>query len=385
MLHTPRERSSILCVRTLAAVLLSIALPALGGCANVDGGEATDQQSSAIVASAGRHGRRPTPVIFAHDADFDDMAALAYLVRLHKAGEIDLRLVAVTSAGTGLPGRAIFHTRCLLEHLGVSDIPVADSPAVGANPFPDVLRFTFDTVLTDVLPGCTASSAPSAVPAEQAIAAELERSREPVTIIATGPLTNVAGAFELRSVHDGRPLATRIRRTYFLGGAIDVPGGLCCGEEATFDGTQTFNVWGDPAAAQTVLDRLLPAQMTMIGAEASNHVPITSAYIARLGAEGTTPEAQWVHTLVSHPIIAFSVAAGLPVFWWDPLTDIAVTTRDVVQYRFRRIAVVQSGPSAGRTIEVGPGDDGAWVLYATTADTAGFEDAFLAGLNTPAP
>src|SRR5262245_52619011 len=110
-----------------------------------------------LVVAAPHLGRagtaHPTPVIFSHDGDFDDMAALAYLARLHKARQIDLRLVAVTYGGAALPGRGIRHSRCLLERFGLTDIPVVDSPATGANLFPDLLRFTFEQVLTDVTLG----------------------------------------------------------------------------------------------------------------------------------------------------------------------------------------------------------------------------------------
>jgi len=312
------------------------------------------------------------------------MAALAHLARLHKAHRIDLRLVAVTYAGAALPGRGIRHTRCLLERFGLSDVPVVDSPATGPNTFPDLLRFTFEQVLTDVTAGCTASEAPSLVPAEQAIVDELERSTLPVTIIGTGPVTQLAGALQLRPPHSGRPIATRIERVYLETGAIDVPAGLCCDLENMFDDTTTFNAWADPDALQAMLDRLLPAQITMIGAEASNKVPITTSFIARLNAESVTPEALFVTSLANHPVIAFSVAAGLPIFWWDPLAEVAATTPDIVEYTFRRIAVVRTGSSMGRTIEVGPGQ-GAWVRYGVDADQRRFEDAFLAGLNTPIP
>src|SRR5262245_14844836 len=341
-----------------------------------------------LVVAAPHLGRagtaHPTPVIFSHDGDFDDMAALAYLARLHKVRQIDLRLVAVTYGGAALPGRGIRPPRCVPHLLAPMDIPLADSPATGPNLFPDLLRFTFEQVLTDVTPGCTASEAPSLVPAEQAIVNELERSVLPVTIIGTGPVTQIAGALQLRPPGSGRPIATRIERVYLETGAIDVRAGLCCGRESMFDDTTTFNAWADPDALQIMLDRLLPTQIAMVGAEATEHVPITTPFIARLNAEAVTPEAQFVTALANHPIITFAVAAGLPIFWWDPLAAVAATTRDMVDYRIRRIAVVLTGPSMGRTIEVGP-RQGAWVRYAMDADQRRFEDAFLAGLNTALP
>ncbi len=325
------------------------------------------------------------PVIFDHDMDFDDAAALAHLARLHKAGHIDLRLVTITSAGAGLPGRAIRHTRCLLERFGLGTVPVADSRRLGVNPFPDVLRLTFEQVLTDMTPGCLASEEPSTVPAEQAIINVLVESTRPVTVIATGPLTNVAGAIELRASQGGRSLAPRVSRVFVQGGALRVPGGLCCGLEMTFDQTQTFNPWADPVAAQTTLDHFLLTDIAMIGADATNHVPIRTDYLARLNAEATTPEAQFVRDLANHPVITSSVTSGFPIFWWAPLTSVAITTQGVVDDELVRIAVIQTGPSSGRTLEVGAQLGGRLVRFGVSANQVLFEDAFLNGLNTPIP
>jgi purine nucleosidase len=366
------------------------------GCAPGAGGDddgALGTQANAVVSGdrdddghRGGHHRRPRPVIFDHDADFDDMAALAYLGRLHKAGEIDLRLVTVTSAGAGLPGRGIRNTRCVLERLGLSHIPVADSRTVGPNTFPAILRSTFDAVLGQVTPGCTASEDPSAVPAERAIADEIERSHERVTLIVTGPATNIAAAMRLGHSWHASRLADGVSRAYMLGGAIDVPGGLCCGLESTFDYTQTFNLWADPPAMQQMLDGFHEGQVTLVSAEATNHVPIRLSFIDRLRAEAVTPEAVFVRDLGTNPTILFSVMGGLSIYWWDPLDGVAATESGIVQYDFRRVRIVQTGPSSGRTLEVGRGEcGGTWVQHATNADQTGFENAFLEGLNQPVP
>ncbi|WP_163998822.1 nucleoside hydrolase [Pyxidicoccus caerfyrddinensis] len=362
------------------AAWVAAALVALAGCAREDVPDDGLPSGRDVNADT----LRPL-VIFDHDMDFDDAAALAHLARLHKAGQIDLRLVTVTSAGAGLPGRAIRHTRCLLERFGLADVPVADSRRVGANAFPEILRLTFEQVLTDVTPGCTASEEPSTVPAEQALINALVGSERPVTLIATGPLTNVAGAIELRASQGGKSLAPSVSHVFVQGGALHVPGGLCCGLETTFDQTQTFNPWADPAAAQATLDHFLLTDIVMVGADATNHVPIRTDFIARLDAEATTPEAEFVRDVANHPVITSAVTSGLPVFWWDPLATVAATTLDIVDYELVRIAIIQSGPSSGRTLEVGAHQGGRLVRFGISANQALFEDAFLNGLNTPIP
>ena len=68
----------------------------------------------------------------------------------------------------------------------------------------------------------------------------LEASPRPVTIVAVGPLTNIAVLL------DHRPdLAERIERIVIMGGAVEVGGNVTSEAE--------FNVWCDPHAADVVL------------------------------------------------------------------------------------------------------------------------------------
>lgn len=326
----------------------------------------------------------PPPVIFDNDMDFDDTAALAYLARLHKAGEIDLRLVSITNAGAGLPGRAIRHARCLLERFGITDVPVVDSSVPGTHPFPALLRFAIDLILFDLTSDCQASTEPSAVPAEQAIVDVLEATDRPVDILVTGNITNVAAALELAEAQN-RNIEPGVDRVWFQGGAIGpTAGGLCCGLEAIYDETQTFNVWADQLSAQAVLDELHSNEVTLVGGNATRHVPIRAEYVAELLAEAATPEASWVASVVSHPILQGAIAQGLPVFWWDPLAAVALTRSGVVAYDNKHMTIlVEEGPAVGRSVEVGPDEDGAYVRFAIDADADAFEALFLEGLNTP--
>jgi len=349
-----------------------LAVVAIAGCAE-------KSESLARSEQAVRH--HPTPVVFDNDMDFDDTAALAYLARLHKAGEIDLRLVSITSAGASLPGRGIRHARCLMQELGIGDVPVADSTTPGVNPFPDLLRNTIDFVLFDLTSTCTASSAHSEVPAERAIIDAVEASHDKVTLLVTGPATNVSRALAL-AADEGRDLAVRVKHVSMEGGAIGVPGGLCCGLDMIFDDTATFNLWADPPAAQALLDNF--QRVTLIGENATVNVPIRPAFVARLQAEGETPEARWVAALASHPILNAAIAAGLPVFWWDPLMTVATIEDGLAEFDNKWIRIVQRGPSSGRTLEVKP-SEGSKIDFAVDADGATFEDTFFAGLNTSIP
>jgi len=363
-------------MRCYGAMVWCCVLALVTGC----GAEPVDRVGAIQQASTNA---RPA-VIFDNDMDFDDTAALAYLARLHKAGEIDLRLVSITNAGAGLPGRGIRHARCLLDRFGIPDVPVVDSSTPGTHPFPALLRFAIDLILFDLTSDCQASVAPSAVSSEQAIVDVLEGADRPVDILVTGNITNVAAALDLAEAQN-RNIDGGIGRVWFQGGAIGpTAGGLCCGLEAIYDQTQTFNVWADQLSAQAVLDALHANEVTLVGGNATRNVPIRSEYVAELLAEADTPEASWVASVVSHPVLQGAIAQGLPVFWWDPLAAIALTRPGVVAYDNKRMTIlVEEGPAVGRSVEVGPQEDGSYVRFATDADSGAFEALFLEGLNTP--
>jgi inosine-uridine nucleoside N-ribohydrolase len=82
--------------------------------------------------------------------------------------------------------------------------------------------------------------------------------REPgrITLVALGPLTNIAMAIRLRP-----EIARKIKRLVFMGGQFRVPGNAS--KEAE------FNFWFDPEAAQAVLRSEIP-QKVMFGLDVCN-------------------------------------------------------------------------------------------------------------------
>ncbi|MFG1700980.1 nucleoside hydrolase [Nonomuraea sp. NPDC049309] len=307
---------------------------------------------------------RPPAVIFDTDMDFDDAATLAYLSQEHRAGRIELRAITVTSAGAGLPGRAIRHARCLADRLGLRGVVIADDSRTGPNFFPADLRALFDRVLTAATPGCAGDESPSRIRAPELIR-RLVGEDPGIQVIATGPLTNLAAALPYSPA-----------RLTSMGGAVHVPGNLCCGTPPEFDGTQEFNYWLDPAAARAAITRGTGA-FRMVSLDAANEVLITDAFLDRLAADHGTPAADTVLEIVTHPEVRPLIADRL-LYWWDPLAAMSAVRPGHVGFTRGRIDVVTDGPSAGRTV-LSP--TGRVIQYATTADTAAFEQRFLNVLN----
>lgn len=314
---------------------------------------------------------RPVPVIYDSDLDVDDASTLAYLCVQHRHHRIDLRAVTVTNNGFGTPGRARRHALSVLARCGLPGVPVAEGSEPGVHPAPASTVRDMETVLTTALGDDAATPPPAPLTAAQLIRRTLLSAPRGVTILATGPLSNLA-----RAVPPHSPLVHRIDHVFVMGGAIHVPGNLFGEALPGFDNTQELNIWLDPPSARDVF-RALPVTLTPL--DATGSVPVTQAFVDRIGAEGTTESARIVHRIMTHPIMRDGIALGY-FFWWDALAAVfAFGDGGVVTAVGRaRITVVQDGPQSGRTAADPCGSP---LDFAADADPARFEEAFLTGLD----
>ena len=321
----------------------------------------------------------PVPVVFDTDMDFDDAAALAYLSQEHKRGRIDLRAVTVTNSGVGLSGLAIKNARCILSRFGLGHVPVADGSPVAAHVVPPELRIVVELVMATVLLGCFESTQPAAVSAERLLLDSIRSAPSDVVLVATGPLSNVSGALRLEAA--GPPAATtladHLAGAYVMGGAVHVPGNICCTTNIGFDGSQELNMWADPPAAQATFAALGEGSVSLVALDATRFVPMTAAFAERLRNDQQTPEAQLVAAIANHPLVTLG---GLvtPSYWWDPLAAVAATRPGFVSYEDDRITVVQDGAASGRTLS---STDGVGMRVGVFADQASFEQVFIDTLN----
>lgn len=326
-------------------------------------GEGTEEQA----------GRGPVPVVYDSDLDFDDAATLLYLCQADKRGLIDLRAVTVVNNGVGTPGRSLTHARTILAGCGLPHVPVADGSEQWVNEPPPEARALFEQVLSGALGDADVPDEPGDTTAAELIAGTVRDSRRPVTVLATGPLSNVAAALDRMSP---RTVRDHLGRVVVMGGAFDVGGNLFGSTTEGFDNSQEVNMWIDPSAADRVLTGVPRARVSVVALDATNHAPITPAYVERLGAGATTYEARTVHAIVTQPGLPELIDQGI-MYWWDALAAVSLVTGQGVDYRVRPVDVVLDGASAGRTVDV-PG--GTPQHVSTTGDGALFEDLFLAGL-----
>ena len=102
---------------------------------------------------------------------------------------------------------------------------------------------------------------------------EIERHPGEVTILAIGPMTNIALALRLKP-----EIETKIKRIVFMGGNVHVPGNASQAAE--------FNFWFDPEAARIVLRSRIP-QKVMFGLDISNTAPLQKAQFDEIVGRAT--------------------------------------------------------------------------------------------------
>ncbi|KUH40272.1 MULTISPECIES: nucleoside hydrolase [Streptomyces] len=265
----------------------------------------------------------PIPVILDCDPGHDDAFAIM-LAAAHPA----VRLLGITTvAGNQTVEKTTLNARRVCTAAGIDGVPVAaglarplhgpgivapdihgesglDGPGFGPPTVPvdgrDAVTFLRDTLLTHP---------------------------EPVTLVPTGPLTNIA---TLLLTHPDA--AARIERIVFMGGS-------------TGRGNRTpaaeFNVLADPEAADIVLGSGL--HVTMIGLNVSHRALATGEVVDRFRALGT-PLAHLCTELLTYFGDTYREVFGFPAPpLHDPLTVAHVITPGLVRLVHAPVAVELTG------------------------------------------
>lgn len=217
------------------------------------------------------------PVILDCDPGHDDAIALI----LALAGP-ELKVLAVTtSAGNQTPDKTLNNALRILTLLGRDDIPVA---AGAPKPLARELIIADNVHGESGLDGPKLPDpafAPQAMTGIELMARCLRESPEPVTLVPTGPLTNIA---LLLAAHP--ELKPRIARIVLMGGAAGAGNWTPAAE---------FNIYVDPEAADMVFKSGIP--ITMCGLDVTHEAQVMDEDIERVRAI-TNPVAQCVAGLL---------------------------------------------------------------------------------------
>ncbi|MGE6112994.1 pyrimidine-specific ribonucleoside hydrolase RihA [Aeromonas salmonicida] len=203
-------------------------------------------------------------VILDCDPGHDD--AIALILALASP---ELKVLAVTtSAGNQTQEKTLNNALRILTLLGRDDIPVA---AGAPKPLARELIIADNVHGESGLDGPTLPDpafAPQAMTGLELMAKSLRESPEPVTLVPTGPLTNIA---LLLAAHP--ELKPNIARIVLMGGAAGAGNWTPAAE---------FNIYVDPEAADMVFQSGIP--ITMCGLDVTHEAQVMDEDIARVRA-----------------------------------------------------------------------------------------------------
>jgi purine nucleosidase len=261
-------------------------------------------------------------------SDIDDGFALALA---HADPEIELELITTVNGNTDVESATIL-TGELARRLGIKNVPIVRGAAASFT-HPEVVRAPAENVaaLRDSVPPPTNGYA-----AMEIVKHVLANPGE-ITIVAIGPLTNVATALVLE-----RRLATAVKEIVIMGGMFfgTMPDRTMPGE---------FNVWMDPEAALAVLRCGAPQRW--VGLDVTLQVRLTRDHAQRMLA-ADSPFASfageatlaWIdHVHQRNPGSARDAASCA---MHDPLAVAVLTRPDLCEFREVNAAVVTGNGEA---------------------------------------
>ncbi|MCO6541207.1 MAG: nucleoside hydrolase [Lactobacillus sp.] len=273
---------------------------------------------------------------FNHDGNVDDLVSLLLLLPMP---DVNLLGVGVTDAD-GYVDPATSASRKIIDVFGGADCQttVAKSNSRAIHQFPKEWRlsaFSFDDfpILNEKR---TINTPLIEKPAHLDMIDKIMQSATKVTLVMTGPLTDLARALAIKP-----EIAANIERLYWMGGALNGQGNVA---EPQQDGTMEWNAYWDPEAVQTVWQSDL--DITLVALDSTNQVPLTPELRWRWASQRQYPALDLIGQGYS---LVHSFEANSTYYLWDVLTTLVSNYPELVESKLVKTAVLTQGPGAGRT------------------------------------
>lgn len=273
-------------------------------------------------------------VLFDHDGGVDDLLSLLLLLKMP---DIDLLGVTITPADCYLEP-AVQATGQLLAKAGRATVPVGVGDYYGVNAFPAAWRA--QPMFINALPSLIGiellevNSLPSAV---ELMVEQLQQATSQVTILMTGPCSNLVLALE-----HAPELASKIEQVVWMGGAVEVGGNV---HAHLHDGTAEWNAFWAPQHTQALLVSGLP--LVLIPLDVTNQVPVSLDFlkqVASLPYECAQLAGQfWASTVHTIPSYHYTY------YMWDVLATAYLGIASHFELQEKRLMGAIAPPNAGQT------------------------------------
>lgn len=290
-------------------------------------------------------------IYFNHDGNVDDF--ISYLLLLQAP---DIHLLGVGTIGAdGYVEPSVEACRKMTDRFNLrgDEIEIAKSNSRPVNEFPSEWRmasysFNYLPILNE---SGKVTTKQASLPAHLDLIDKLKNSSQAVTLVMTGPLTDLARTLEIAP-----GIQDKIKELYWMGGSLDGHGNVFT---ITSDGSQEWNAFWDPEAVKTVFDSKI--KITMIGLESSEELPLDDKFRMHLSSLRRYPAfdlaGQGYSLIVSVPTAE--------LFLWDVLTTMCALYPEIATVKEVKAKVVTEGLAAGKTYE---DEDGRPLTLVTKAD-----------------
>ncbi len=272
-------------------------------------------------------------VLMDQDGGVDDYLATLLLMTMEHIQPLG---IVVTPADCYIQP-AVSATRKILDLVGRSDIPVAQSTVRGINPFPTLYRR--DSFVVDHLPILNERDeiqTPLVSETGQDFMVKLLLAAEqPVTLMVTGPLTTVATALDIAP-----DIERHIEKIVWMGGALNVPGNVEQSLEPGQDGSAEWNVYWDSIAAHRVWQTQIPIILCPL--DLTNTVPVTCEFIRQLAKQRRYP----LSDLAGQ---CYAIVIPQVYYFWDVLATTYLAHPEFYELQEWETRIVTTGKSQGRT------------------------------------
>ena len=297
-------------------------------------------------------------VVWDMDPGIDD--ALALILAL-KSPEV--RVAGITTvAGNAPVETASTNARRVLEYLGAANIPVALGAASPLNrPLEDALSYHG----SDGLGNC--SLPPPKLPLQPLeawdfLVQSVLDAPDEVILVATGPLTNVAYAFELQP-----KLPELLNKLVVMGGAY----GLTPYGKGNCTPFAEFNIWQDPEAAHLVFNS--GADIFAVGLDVTMDPAacLNSQHLTQIKARHT-PAAHLAAQLVEYEVKYHGCCR-----MHDPLALAVLLDDSLLDFTLAKVGVVKGNDWDRGVTRILPSDSLQLIHVASAVDGSRFLKLFL--------
>ena len=249
----------------------------------------------------------------------------------------------------------------ILKLTGKDKVPVAQGIIRPVNPFPKEWRA--QPMVVNAFPQMLLTNEDttmiSPLPAHDFIAEQLRQNEDPITVLITGPSSNL-----VKSLQEHPELHSKVKEVIWMGGAVDVPGNV-----STFKhgGTAEWNAYWDPYASKELLEMGL--DIKLISLDVTNSVPVNLGFLEKLAEQSKYPLSNlasqfWATTINTIPSYEYTY------FMWDVLATSYLGIPGEFTTEKVELAVHTEAPNEGQTFRQ-PGN-GQWVELVKTVKVEPF-------------